>query len=193
MERPHMRPRVDLYIAASPEVVLGEVRRRLSDPACPSQGTVGRRHLNLMVREEDRHTWSPCLDLEAREEGEGTRLRGRFGPHPWLWSLYMALYAFCAFVAVVAGCYGIAQVALAWTPTAFLGVIGAGLVALAAYGSSFVGQRLGDDQMHMLQHVVDGLCEVCPLRSCPRAVAAREAQARAEAQGGLDGLTAASV
>ncbi|MCB9665350.1 MAG: hypothetical protein H6732_14660 [Alphaproteobacteria bacterium] len=159
MDRPHMRPRLEIVVPAD----LAEVRRAFEDrvqhPACTCRGRFARNHLHVEVGPERRHFWSPTLDVTLRRTDEGTLLLGRFGPHPDVWTMYVFLYATWAFFAVVALCWAMAQAVLEEPPTALLVVLGAGVLAGLTWLSGRVGAALGHDQMEDLFRMVDGLGE----------------------------------
>lgn len=156
MSAPRMRPLVERAYPVLPEVLIEGVRAALLGPGGLCQGKTARRHLDLMVSEEVRHTWSPILSLEVEPDGQGGSLvRGRYGPHPNVWTFFIWLYACCAFVTVISGMYGVAQGVLQQTPWAWLftvsGIMGAGTVYFAA----LTGQKLGHDQMEILVTFLD--------------------------------------
>lgn len=157
MSRPHMRPRLEVVVPATPDELRELLRARLDAPGSLVEGRMGKHHLHVQLVDEVRHRWSPTLDVSLRPTDDGTRLLGRFGPHPELWTLYLFLYAACAFVAVVAGCGVLAQLALDTPLTAAWGLVGAGVAAGAAWVSGRIGARWGHDQMVELYRIVDGL------------------------------------
>ena len=151
---PPVRPKIELHVSEPPERVTERLRRGLAESTCCEGVSVGM-HAEIFVPEAERSVWSPWLSItvEASEES-GSRVRGRFGPHPNLWTLYM----FCAFALGVSGfgslVWGMAQWALGRTPWAFSGIVLCALLGAALYGCSVLGQRLGSEQMRSQRHLV---------------------------------------
>lgn len=157
MQRAHMRPRVELVVSDPPDAVLARLRAALrAAPDGLVQGQMGGTHLGLNIREDARHFWSPWLDAHVDPHPDGALIRGRLMPHPSIWTFYIGLYAVLALGGLLAGIYGVMQHLTGsgswglWVP-----VITAGL-GLAVFGSAFIGQRLGGDQMLVLRGFLEG-------------------------------------
>ncbi|MEZ4471996.1 MAG: hypothetical protein R3F60_14615 [bacterium] len=154
MQRAHMRPRVELIVLAPPAEVLGRVRATLARGG-PVRGQMGGSHLALNFEEAQRHFWSPWLDAHVREHPDGAIIYGRLMPHPSIWTFYMGMYAALTMGALIAGIFGLLQVA---TGTGWWGLLvppAALLTGLGLYASAFMGQRLGADQMDQLRQYLD--------------------------------------
>ena len=151
---PPVRPKIELRLADPPEQVAERLRRGLAESSCCEGVSVGR-HAEIFVPEAERRVWSPWLSItvEPWDDG-GSRVRGRFGPHPNLWTLYM----FCAFALVFAGfgslVWGMAQWALGGQPWALSGILLSAFAGAVLYGSSVLGQRLGSEQMRAQHQLV---------------------------------------
>lgn len=147
------RPLVDLVIDEPPAQVLHRLETGLAD--CKEcLGHVGRSEVSFYVAEPHRHVFSPYLSLEVRPSPQGSRLRGRFGPEPHLWTLFLAIYA--SFLAVVAAgsVYGSVQVALGLGYSGLL-VSAAALLGLGvACGVDLIGRSRGARQMHHIRQFI---------------------------------------
>ncbi len=157
MAPPRMRPRFERVVAASPDAVVHRLAHALNDPRSPFVAQVAGRHLHLRVAAPERRLWSPHLNLEVEPHPEGALVLGHFGPHPDVWTFFVALYAVLAFTATVGLLFGASQWMLGTTPVAFWAVPLALLLALLVYGLALVGQRLSQEQMRQLYHFVDDL------------------------------------
>lgn len=157
MAAPRMRPRFEAVVPRAPSNLLAEIHRRLSAPDCPYSGTIAGHHALLHMRRELQHTWSPYLDLAVEQHARGALLRGRFGPHPSLWTFFVALYAICAFVGLAAAIMGFAQWSLSFPPTALWGIPVTVALALVVYAIALIGQGLAQEQMHLLRAFLNEL------------------------------------
>ena len=84
---PRVRPRFEFELADDPDRVMEKLRARL--PECPNcTGVSVGRHAELFVPEEEQRVWSPWLSVTAEaSESSGAVVRGRFAPHPPIWTL----------------------------------------------------------------------------------------------------------
>lgn len=146
-----MRPR-PLYEAEAmlpPVDVLTRVRAALEAGGCPCEGHVGRRHLNLHIRADQRHLWSPFICVEVSARDGGSTLRGYFGPHPHLWGIYTAVYATQVFLFIAGAVYG----GVCWSlgePLTGLWVAALMLATLAlSCATNIAGEWAGAPQMEL--------------------------------------------
>jgi len=169
MKRPRMRPRFEVELSPAQREVLGIMRTRLGEGECPCRGVILEDQAEIRVRLEDEHFWSPVLSLRRRNEDGRQLLRGRFGPHPHVWTGFMAVYGVLGMIAIAGLMYGISQWMLGWTPWALgiapLAVVIGGFV----FGAAFIGQGLGSEQMYVLRAFVDRSLEAAedPTASVP--------------------------
>jgi hypothetical protein len=151
-----MRPRLALLVSLDMDAVREHFRSTIDSGAC--EGMISRHQVELIPN--DWKLWSPQLAINIRSVEPGqTLVLGRFGPHPHLWGLIVALYASCAFSALGGLMLGWSQHLVGTPPTGFWLLLLSGVFAAAAYGSSFVGQRLGGEQMHALHDLVQASFE----------------------------------
>lgn len=150
MTTPRIRPTFTIDVDLDPATVMDRLRLRLPHSRRCAGMSVGR-HAELFVPEEIRRVWSPWLSVTAFEGDQGTVVRGRFSPHPSIWTLYLFLAFGMAFAFLVGLVWGYAQWATETEPWA-LAVVPLVLVAAGAlYGISLIGQRLSVSQMEELQ------------------------------------------
>ena len=153
MARP--RPRFDLHVPIGRE----EVLKRVKDSLLISEMIQGHvfppDRIELTISERQRHLWSPLLTVKIQEEAQQSHLHAKFGPHPHIWTLYVALYALSVMFAIGCAVFGISQWLVGSTPYALyltpIAIISAALV----YGASFVGQGLGSEQMYEVRAFLD--------------------------------------
>lgn len=136
------------------------LRDRLLEDNAPCVGMVAevQRVIDLRVRPEDKHTWSPALSLqiEADPDQEGaTLIRALIGPEPAVWTGiafgYMALFTGVLFTVT----FGVVQTSLGQPAWAFWI---AGLLLLGFVGMWFfsrAGKQLAAPQTVVLRHFVE--------------------------------------
>ena len=156
MTTPRIRPAFAIEVDLDPTAVMDRLRLRLVHCSRCTGMSVGR-HAELFVPEKERRVWSPWLSVTAHQSGPGTVVRGRFSPHPSIWTLYLFLTFGMAFALLVALAWGYAQWATETTPWA-LAIVPLVLGAAGVlYTISLIGQRLSAAQMVELRDALDEL------------------------------------
>lgn len=118
-------------------------------------------HIVLSIPEEDRHFWSPQMDVSAEHEPDHdqTLVRCLIGPMPTVWTMFMFVYGFFGFIGFVGLTLGMSQ----WTleknmwgfwlvPVSLLGMVAMWLVSVE-------GKKLARAEMHALKNFVDEALE----------------------------------
>lgn len=153
-----MRPRFELQLPVERERWLETLRALLDGETESLRGQVFRKHAVVQMRDEKRTFWSPYLNLEVEDEPDGSAIRGRFSPHPNVWTMFMGVYILIAIVGLAGFSYGIVQWTLGQSPWAF--VVAPAALALFGfvYGATLIGQGLGAEQMYVMRSLVDQAC-----------------------------------
>ena len=146
-----MRPRFEMVVPEPPAQTLQRLHDVLRRADGPCTGSILGRHVRLRIREEHRHFWTPQLDVEVEAREDGSLVRGLFGPHPDIWTFFIATYAVMTFCGITGLIFGLVQWSLGWTPWALWSVPIAVLMIGSVYGVALIGQRLGHDQMVQLR------------------------------------------
>jgi hypothetical protein len=151
-----VRPRFEIDTELEADALMARVRDRLPDcPRCTGV-SVGR-HAELFVPVAERRLWSPWLSVTADERTGGSLLRGRFAPHPNVWTLYLFLAFGLGFALLVGTAWGYAQWATESKPWALASIPIVLILGAALYFASQIGQQLGGEQMNDLRSALDEL------------------------------------
>ncbi len=157
-QRPSPRPRFSLRSPLSPSVLRERVNA-FTKTSSRVRGMAFDHRIELAIAGVEQHFWSPQVVVTVEPDGEGAVLEARFGPDPYVWALYSLGYGALTILTLFAALFGIAQLMLHQTPSAFIVAPIAGVLAGLAYGASFVGQGLGSDQMYFLRATLTQLAE----------------------------------
>ena len=150
-----MRPRLRIESSLSPDQVVNRLRAALQSANPDVMGTFSGRYVVLRIRESQQHFGSPQLSFEVEASTSGSELSGLFMPMPSVWTAFMALYGVIVFAGFCGAVYGYAQMQLGAAPHAFWAVPASLLLLSLVYVAACVGQRMGQEQMNVLQRFVE--------------------------------------
>ncbi|NVK03519.1 MAG: hypothetical protein HWD92_01800 [Flavobacteriia bacterium] len=115
---------------------------------------IERRHLLIVEFNEPlRHYWSPQLQLSAEETEDGTIVRGLYGPHPNVWSIFFYGYAAMGVLGTFLAIIGMSQAMVQEQYWAFFAMGACGIIALILYIIAQFGQKIGAEQTFELHHM----------------------------------------
>jgi len=121
--------------------------------------------IELHVPSDRQHFWSPELVVEVEHTDTGARLLGRFGPHPHVWTMYMALVAATAIGNLVAISCAYAQWAMGESPSALWCLLASAALLSILYLVSVLGQGFGEAQMRELRGFLEATLDEESARS----------------------------
>lgn len=160
-----MRPPVAIQVTQPPEVAMRMVKEGLRRPA-PCGGVAIDKHVEILMAGRERRFFSPWLSLEVEPQGAGSLFRGRFHPHPNIWTMFLAGYAATSITALFGAIYGFAQWMLGSPPWGLLSIPMGLLVLVLLYLASLHGQKLAAEQMDTMldyfRDLVDGTLTPAP-------------------------------
>jgi hypothetical protein len=156
-----LRPRFDLVVSLSPDEVMARFRQRIDAGNQPCRLSLLERQVEVSVRAEHQHFWSPFLNMLVYPDEGRTILRGKFGPNVNVWTFFLALYAILSLTGTTGFIAATSQLQIGEAPTGFYltaaCLVLAGLVWLAGQ----LGQRLAHDQIeHIHAYVHEVLADV---------------------------------
>lgn len=107
-------------------------------------------YLVIKIPSEERHNWSPQLELGFETVDGQTLIRGHYGPNPGTWMLFMYGYAILGIMFSFVGVLVMSKMTLGkpFGEIWYLALI-AGL-GLALYFGAQLGQKLGAEHMFRL-------------------------------------------
>ncbi|KPM47215.1 hypothetical protein [Jiulongibacter sediminis] len=143
------RPRFRTVSKQSAEELKQRIKIHLEN--YKEEGIIGKvydAHCSFDIGLKDHHFWSPHLNVnfDENEEEGGTIIRGRYGPAPTIWTVFMFGYGALGISFTFAALYGLSELALKqeaailWVLPFLLGGI------LTLWLSGQTGQKLGVEQ-----------------------------------------------
>jgi len=123
MQGHRIRPSFSIPLTPGPDDAMEVLRERLRggnyEECTRSRG----RCAYFFVDEEERKMWSPHLSVQVEPSSTGSVLKGRFGPHPEMWTLFLFLYTAVGFLAIIGLMLGFIQWQSGMSPWGFGGVL----------------------------------------------------------------------
>jgi hypothetical protein len=149
--RASLRQPFELTTPAPARRVADAVDRRLRAPGCPFRGLATPSQIELYLREGERRFFSPQLTVLVHEDEGRTVLRGRFGPNPSVWTMFVAFYAMVIISALGGVFFGFAQLLMGEPAWGLLSIPVGLLLVGVIYIAAGVGQRLGHHQVDVIR------------------------------------------
>ncbi|MBM4364528.1 MAG: hypothetical protein FJ104_17750, partial [Deltaproteobacteria bacterium] len=165
--RGQVRPKFRITTELSTEEVERRVARQLRAPPRPLRGLVAPGKIELHVPAERRRFWSPELGVVVSATPEGSALIGRYGPHPHVWSAYLAVSVLLGIAGFGAGVWAFAQAALGGSPTALFGLLVPAVGGLLLLGVARLGRGLSGDEIEELRDFLEAALDDAGAVSVP--------------------------
>jgi len=146
-----IRPKFSLSSRLSLNEITEKVKLALDDTNAPVKGTVLATHIILRIPLAAQHYWSPQLDLDIEETATGSLIKGRFGPRPSVWLLFIFFYSMLAFISLMIMIMGFAQMNLGMSAHILWGLHITGITFLFVFFTAKAGQKLGHAEMIQLK------------------------------------------
>jgi hypothetical protein len=106
----------------------------------------------LRILPEERHFWSPQLNISLEEKEDGTLIRGLYGPNPSIWAMFFFAYAALGIIILFAGMVVLSQLSLGMETPLWWLLLLSSILFLIIYLTAQIGQKIGAQQMFDLHH-----------------------------------------
>lgn len=145
-----LRPRFVKQVSSTKEEVKALLTQRSDGIIIKALGD----HVYYSIPEESRHYWSPQLSMELIDGEQSLEIRAMFGPNPSVWLMFVFIYSFLGFLALVVFIVGTSR----WNLGLSAGILWLipvfGILTTAAFLVARAGQKLGHDEMkYLYDHV----------------------------------------
>jgi hypothetical protein len=147
-----IRPRFRQIRSEKPEYIEKVINEKLKNHKTEFSVTALPGHLILKIHPSNRHFWSPQLQLSFEEHGEGTIIRGLYGPNPTVWAVFFFSYASLGLIAIIVGMWVLSQYMLKMETTLWWILPVCAALAAILYFIAQTGQKIGASQMFDLHH-----------------------------------------
>lgn len=149
------RPKFSINSLLSQKEILAQIQIALSQPDTPFTGTVLDTHIIIRIPLAKQHYWSPQLDIDIEKTAKGSLIKGRFGPRPSVWLMYIFFYSLLAFISLMIMIMGFAQMNLGMSASILWGLLITGVIYVFLFFTAKAGQKLGQEEMIQLKAFLD--------------------------------------
>ena len=145
-----VRPRFNQIINKEPTQIKDLIKSTLEGSKLSITANYLPNQVTLRISENEKHYWSPQLNLTLEKHDDGTRIRGLYGPNPSVWAIFFFSYSALSIIGLFAGMVILSQYMLKtpyWWVVPFTVVLGVIIYIIAQ-----TGQKIGAEQMFTLHH-----------------------------------------
>ncbi len=150
-----LRPKFVHHVHHSPEEVTMLLQNTLAKENYPFSDLVFPGNYVLQMRRQERKFFSPQLNMALESDSHGCTIRGRYTPHPNVWTLFVLLYLALGVSLFFVMIMGLTRLSLGmpaqvlWLALALVGAAG------VLYLLSQMGQKLAAGEMFALHFFVE--------------------------------------
>lgn len=155
-----LRPTFSLPFSQDANELFVSLQNVVADQPDHYIGRFTSRHAMISFVAEQRHFWSPWLNLEVRDSESGQQLFGRFSPHPSIWTGFMFAYLALSVLTFFSLILGYSQYLVSEWPWGFVLIPAWIVIALGLWLASQAGQRLSVAEMEDLKSLVENVVGV---------------------------------
>ena len=147
-----LRPRFRHLTPLPPVNIESLINTQLKADQSPIVGRAGGGFVVLKIKPEERHYWSPQLQLTLEPTTDGTLIYGLYGPNPTVWSMFFLGYGAIGILALFISIIGFSRKALGMEAPVLWWLWLLGAIALTLYIIAQLGQKRGAEQTFTLHH-----------------------------------------
>ncbi|MCB0730338.1 MAG: hypothetical protein KDC88_04830 [Ignavibacteriae bacterium] len=150
-----LRPRIKIVTQLNKNEVIEKIKQKVEDPNTPCKGWAKEGYALICAPENDRHIWTPQLNLQIDETEEGTEVRGVIGPSANIWTAFAFTFSILGFITFVALFWGLSRLSLDYSADILWVVPIALLIIFGVYMLARIGQQLSRNEVKQLKEFVE--------------------------------------
>jgi len=147
-----IRPRFRQIINAGFTEIQDRMRKALEDQSNPYSAIFLPNQITLKILPQERHFWSPQLNITMEEKEEGTLIRGLYGPNPSIWAMFFFAYSALGIILLFAGMVVLSQISLGMEAPLWWVIPVCASLIIIIYLFAQTGQKIGAQEMFNLHH-----------------------------------------
>lgn len=150
-----LRPRVKIISKLDKEEVISRIKKKVEDADTPCKGWVKDGYALICAPENERHIWTPQINLQIDEIEEGTEVRGVIGPSANIWTAFAFTFSILGFFTFVSLFWGLSRLSLDHSANILWAVPVTLSLILGVYILARVGQQLSKNEVKELKKFVE--------------------------------------
>ena len=150
-----LRPRVKLLTPLNKDEIMQRINQKVNDPSTLCTGWAKEGYALICAPENDRHIWTPQLNLQIDETEEGTEVRGVIGPSANIWTAFAFTFSILGFIAFVALFWGLSRLSLDYSADILWLVPVSLLLIVGVYMIARIGQQLSKNEVKHLKEFIE--------------------------------------
>ncbi len=157
---PHVRPRFKIITPRSEADITASFKAQLAKSTSGCTASINPGFISVFIPKAAQHYWSPQLSMTIESSEEGQVIRGLYGPRPTIWTMFVFFYFLIGLLLVFISIIGFSNRSLGLPAGILWGVPVLLLLFLSLYAVSRFGERLGRDQLQLLQDFAGEALEI---------------------------------
>lgn len=150
-----IRPRINIISNLGKEEIISRIKKKVEEPNTLYNGWAKEDYALICAPENDRHIWTPQINLQIDEIEEGTEVRGVIGPSASVWTAFAFAFSILGFIAFVSLFWGLSRLSLDYSADILWLVPITLILILGVYMLARIGQQMSKDQVKELKIFVE--------------------------------------
>ncbi len=150
-----LRPRIKVISKLKKNEVIDLISKKVEDQNNTYSGWAKSGYALVFAPINEKHIWTPQLNLQIDETEEGTEIRGVIGPSASVWTAFVFTFALLGFIAFVALLWGLSRLSLDLSTDILWLVPVSLLLIFGIYMIARVGQQLSKKEVQLLKKFVE--------------------------------------
>ena len=147
-----IRPRFRQHLKADFKEIQDRIKNFLEDHNNPYSAIYLPNQITLKITPEERHFWSPQLNITLEEKDDSTLIRGLYGPNPSIWAMFFFAYSALGIIILFAGMVVLSQLSLGMEAPLWWVIPFCIVLLIIIYLIAQAGQKIGAQEMFDLHH-----------------------------------------
>jgi len=150
-----LRPRIKIISKRSTDEVMEIIKQKVEDPKSTCKGWAKEGYAVIYAPQNEKHIWTPQLNLQIDETEKGTEVRGIIGPSENIWTAFAFAFSILGFIAFVCLFWGLSRLSLDYSAEILWLVPVALILILGVYMLARIGQQLSKNEIRQLKVFIE--------------------------------------
>jgi len=153
--QPELRPRVKIISQLEKEEVIKVIKNKIEDPNSTFSGWAKDDYALICAPVNEKHIWTPQLNLQIEKTEDGTEIRGVIGPSANVWTAFAFTFSILGFISFVSLFWGLSRLSLDYSADILWAVPITLALIFGVYILAKVGKRLSKNEVLQLKDFIE--------------------------------------